>query len=161
MYFASNFRRVVPAILAELIVWSSIGWAQAGKPVYVQYEGFTKSGAHVVLSFGYYNMNDVNVVIPPGERNGFSPAPADRGQPTTFLTGRHQSACVMVFPEGFDGNLRWRVENGGQASETSARVLDPNYALTEAVAGRATAGLDLDAIPPARCQTPQPPPQRR
>jgi len=130
--------------------------AQTDKPIYVQYEGFTKNADKTLtVSFGYFNMNDAAVTIQRGERNEFAPAPADRGQPVTFLSGRHRFACVMVLPDGFDGNLRWRVENGGMPSITTARVLDSNYALEPGSATRAIAGLTPATAPRATCLTPQ------
>jgi hypothetical protein len=129
----------------------------ATKPVYVQYEGFVKNADKTLtLSFGYFNLNDSDVVIPAGANNGFTPAPADRGQPTTFQKGRHRFACVMVVPEKFDGNVRWRVQSGDAStvSVTTARVLDSNYALEERSATSAVAGLKLDSLPKNTCATP-------
>jgi hypothetical protein len=132
------------------------GLAQAERPVYVQYEGFIKNtDGTLTVSFGYFNMNDVDVTITVGARNGFTPAPVNRRQPVTFLKGRHRSACVIVLPLGFDGDLRWRVENGGTSSLTTAKVLDPNYALEEGSENRATAGLDLASAPRSVCLTPK------
>ena len=150
------------AVLALVCVTPYPGMAQTEKPIYVQYEGFIKNSDNTLtLSFGYFNMNDIDVVIPPGDRNGFAPSPADRGQPATFLKGRHRFACVMVLPSGFDGDLRWRVRNGNALSITTAKVLDPNYALEEGSANRAIAGLKLDTLPKATCVSPQAPVERR
>jgi hypothetical protein len=136
--------------------------AQAMQPVYVQYEGFVKNDdGTMTLSFGYFNTSDRDVTIPAGEDNGFVPPPADRRQPVAFLKGRHRSACVMVMPSGFDGNLRWRVRSGGTESLTTAKVLDPNYALEDASARLATNGLDLRSVARATCLQPKPLQERR
>jgi hypothetical protein len=151
----SRLRRFF-AVLVLVGVLSPRGFAQTEKPVYVQYEGFIKnSDGTLTVSFGYFNMNDADVVIQAGERNGFMPRPVDRGQPVTFLKGRHRAACVMVLPPGFDGDLRWRVQNGDTSSLTTAKVLDPNYALEEGSANRAAAGLKLATAPRSTCLTPQ------
>src|SRR5437868_2620449 len=100
--------RLVSTALGLVGLLAPRGLAQTEKPIYVQYEGFIKNPDRTLtVSFGYFNLNDANVTIQSGVRNGFVPAPADRGQPVTFLSGRHRFACVMVLPEGFDGNLRW------------------------------------------------------
>jgi hypothetical protein len=144
--------RTCGAALALVGALAQAGRAQADRAVYVQYEGFIKnSNGTLTVSFGYFNLNDTDVTIEAGERNGFLPPPANRNQPTTFLKGRHRFACVMVLPAGFDGNLRWRVDSGGTISTTTARVLDSNYALEDASASRATAGLTLDTAPRSTC----------
>jgi hypothetical protein len=144
--------------LALACAATSIGHAQAPKPVYVQYEGFVKNPDQTLtLVFSYFNMNDTAVAIPVGERNGFTPAPADRGQPTTFESGRRRFACVMIEPGGFDGNIRWRVQSGDQStlSMTTARVLDTNYALEDRSAAAAVKGLDIRALAKGHCGVPK------
>ncbi len=69
--------------------------------------------------FGYLNRNEIEVEIPIGPDNEFTPAPADRGQPATFLPGRQ----VDVFTVDFDGSpLTWRLEspNGQSATATAS-----------------------------------------
>jgi hypothetical protein len=41
-----------------------------------------------IAYFGYQNSHTFPVEIGIGSRNTFSPAPIDRGQPTTFMPGR-------------------------------------------------------------------------
>jgi hypothetical protein len=153
-------RRLTRSVaLAFVCAASSIAIAQVPKPVYVQYEGFVKNPDRTLtLVFSYFNMNDAAVLVPAGERNSFTPAPADRGQPTRFEAGRHRFACVMVEPEGFDGNIRWRLQSGDQStlSITTARVLDTNYALEDRSAAAAVKGLDIRALAQGRCGAPKP-----
>ena len=141
-------------------VWTTaapLALAQAMQPVYVQFEGFIRNeDGTMTLSFGYFNTNDRDVTIAAGADNGFVPPPVDRRQPILFLKGRHRSACVVVMPAGFDGNLRWRVRSGGTESLTTAKVLDPNYALEDASARLATNGLELRSVPRATCLQPRP-----
>jgi hypothetical protein len=46
--------------------------------------------------FGYRSRNRDPQTIPVGPANRFSPAPADRGQPTTFSTGRFEEAVKVT-----------------------------------------------------------------
>jgi hypothetical protein len=118
--------------------------AQASQPIYLQYDGFVKNkDGTYTLSFGYFNMNHVDVRIQPGEDNTFVPAPADRNQPLMFLKGRHRFACSIVVPADFDGKLQWVVRFAGKTFTTTARTLDPLYELELASEKRATSGLDL------------------
>ncbi|MEK6405345.1 MAG: hypothetical protein AABN34_00135 [Acidobacteriota bacterium] len=118
--------------------------AQASQPVYLQYDGYVKNkDGTYTLSFGYFNLNHVDVRIQPGSDNGFLPAAADRNQPVLFLKGRHRFACSMVVPPDFDGKLQWVVRFAGKTFTTTAKTLDPLYELELASEKRATSGLDL------------------
>ena len=85
-------RRTVCAIVALLSALALHGRAQPIQPIYLQYDGFVRNTDNhtLTLSFGYYNMNHVEVRIPAGDGNGFLPGPSDRNQPLTFLEGRHR-----------------------------------------------------------------------
>jgi hypothetical protein len=125
--------------------------AQPRHPVYLIYDGFvTNADGSLTLAFGYYNVNRINVTVD-GDDNAFLPGAADRHQPTVFLPGRHRFACVMVVPETFDGRLQWQVRFAGHTSVTTARVLDPLYALEEASAREAVEGIDVDGAPRGVC----------
>lgn len=126
--------------------------AQATQPIYLQYDGYVKNkdGTHT-LSFGYFNLNHVEVSIEPGEDNTFLPGPADRNQPIRFLKGRHRFACSMVVPFDFDGQLQWTVRFAGKISTTTAKTLDPLYELELGSARRVTSGLDLSKAPRGVC----------
>ena len=126
--------------------------AQASHPIYLQYDGFVKNkDGTLTLSFGYFNMNNVDVRIQPGDDNTFLPGPADRNQPVLFLTGRHRFACAIVVPRDFDGRLQWTVRFAGKTFTTTARALDPLYELELNSETRATAGLDLAKAPKGVC----------
>jgi hypothetical protein len=121
-------------------------------PIYLQYDGFVKNkDGTYTLSFGYFNMNHVDVKIPAGADNGFLPGPADRNQPLLFLKGRHRFACSMVFPAGFDGQLQWRVQFAGKTSTTTGKVLDPLYELELNSEKKALSGLDLSKAAKGVC----------
>jgi len=69
-------------------------------------------------TFGYVNPNAVSVTIPVGSGNRLSPAPEDRGQPTTFASGRVDTAfTVSAVPNGTD--IVWTV-NGKTATASSS-----------------------------------------
>src|SRR3954454_5962576 len=120
--------------------------AQPTRPVYLQYDGYVKNAdGTLTLSFGYFNMNNVDVTVEPGDANSLMPSPADRNQPVTFLKGRHRFACSMVVNKGFDGKLQWTVKFAGATETTTPKMLDPLYELEEKSAKRAVAGLDLAA----------------
>lgn len=118
--------------------------AQATQPIYLQYDGYVKNkDGTYTLSFGYFNLNHVDVKIEPGADNAFVPGPADRNQPLLFLKGRHRFACSLVVPPDFDGKLQWTVRFAGKISTTTAKTLDPLYELELSSAKKATSGLDL------------------
>jgi len=118
--------------------------AQPTAPIFVQYDGYVKQpNGGYVLAFGYFNQNNVDVTIEPGDANRFGPAPADRNQPITFAKGRHRFSCVMVVDRGFDGKLQWTLAWAGKTSTTTAKALDPLYELELNSERRVLAGLDL------------------
>jgi len=126
--------------------------AQPSQPVYLQYDGFVRNkDGTFTLSFGYYNMNNVDVAVPPGEANRFSPAPADRNQPIAFLKGRHRFACSMVADKAFSGPLQWTVTFAGRTQTTTANVLNPLYELELNSEKKAIAGLDVATAPKNVC----------
>ena len=105
-----RFIRATAAIAVSVLVGGlSIGLlhAQRNQPIYPAYDGFVKNpDGSYTLAFGYFNHNRETVTIPPGTGNFFSPLPADRRQPTTFLPGQHRFQCPMVVGPDFDGKLR-------------------------------------------------------
>jgi hypothetical protein len=118
--------------------------AQPTQPIYLQYDGFVKNkNGTLTFSFGYFNMNNVDVTVPPGDANGFNPAPGDRNQPVTFLKGRHRFACSMVVDKSFDGKLQWTVTFAGKTETTTPKALDRLYELEQGSEKRVMAGLDF------------------
>src|SRR5262252_2175394 len=116
-YFETRMSRnlnFVGALLLLVIASTSNVSAQASQPIYLQYDGFVKNkDGTYTLSFGYFNMNHVDVRIEPGSDNGFLPGPTDRNQPVVFLKGRHRFVCSMVVPGDFDGKLQWNIRFAG------------------------------------------------
>lgn len=147
-------RRLVLGLAILVLVGSlaSDGLAQASQPIYLQYDGYVKNkDGTFTLSFGYFNLNQVDVRIQPGSDNAFVPAAADRNQPVLFLKGRHRFACSLVLPADFDGKLQWMVRFAGKTFTTTAKTLDPLYELELASEKRATSGLDLAKAPKGVC----------
>ena len=137
-------------VFASAAVASLVG-AQPRHPVYLIYDGFIRNAdGTLTLAYGYHNVNRVDVTVE-GQDNAFLTGAADRDQPTVFLPGRQRFACVMVVPESFDGRLQWQVRFAGHESVTTARVLDPLYALEEASAEQAVEGIELDGAPQGIC----------
>ena len=67
----------------------------------------SRAGAPTLAVWGYSNPNAFPVTVPVGETNGFSPAPANRGQPIVFQPGH----LVGAFQTPFAGasSLAWTV----------------------------------------------------
>jgi K319L-like, PKD domain len=145
------------SLTLALVGISMPAWAQPTAPIYLQYDGFVRnSDGSRTLAFGYFNMNHVDVTIPAGPDNQFTPGPADRQQPLTFLEGRHRFACVMVVPADFDGNLMWEVKYAGKTNKTTTKLLDPLYQLELNSQRTVMAGLDVDSAPKLTCANKSP-----
>jgi hypothetical protein len=126
--------------------------AQPTAPIFAQYDGYVKQpNGGYVLSFGYFNQNNVDVTIDSGDANRFSPIPADRNQPVTFVKGRHRFSCVLVVDRGFDGKLQWSIAFAGKTSTTTAKMLDPLYELELNSEKRVLTGLDVTSAPRNVC----------
>jgi hypothetical protein len=78
-------------------------------------------GTYLAL-WGSDNPNQFTRLAPLGSKNAFTPAPADRGQPTSFAKGRSYGTFVT----SFDGaNLTWTLEGSAvTASKNSPKCSD-------------------------------------
>src|SRR5215468_12664382 len=140
------------AILTPVGSFERDAATQASQPIYLQYDGYVKNtDGTYTLSFGYFNLNQVAVIIQPGEDNTFTPVPADRNQPILFEKGRRRFMCSMVVSSDFDGALQWTVRLAGKTSTTTSKTLDPLYELELNSAKRVTSGLDLATAPRGVC----------
>ena len=76
------------------------------------------NGSGYQTAWGYDNETGQVQTIPAGTDNGFRPSPRDRGQPTKFLTGRHDNVLVL----SWDGSSRqsWRISTGFFSSQSAA-----------------------------------------
>ncbi len=75
-----------------------------------------RNGAPDQAVWGYRNDNGFAVTIPVGSANAFTPAPADRGQPTVFEPGHWTG--VFQTPFGSAATLSWAV--AGQTAAASS-----------------------------------------
>lgn len=76
--------------------------------------------------FGYFNGNDMNVTIPVGTDNRFSPAPQDRGQPIMFESGRspfYPDAAFHILWDGV-GNVVWTLTGPDGQTRTATAGQD-------------------------------------
>jgi len=138
--------KVSPIICSLGIAAAVVVHAQPTQPIYLQYDGYVhnKDGSYTI-SFGYFNMNNVDVTVPSGDANSFAPGPADRNQPLTFVKGRRRFACSMVVDKTFDGHLQWTVRFAGKTSTSTAKALDPLYELELNSEKRAIRGVESSA----------------
>ena len=147
-------RAVLPALAASvLLAGPSAAPALAqNEPVYPVYDGFTvtEDGLYV-LSFAYFSHNFEPVTVPPGPRNRFDPAAADRGQPTTFLPGHHRFQCIMVLGPDFAGGLRWTLDHAGVTTATSEDMLQYNWEFEERSMGNLMRGVEPAGAPRGVC----------
>jgi hypothetical protein len=111
--------------------------AQPTKPIYLQYDGYVRnSNGTLTLSFGYFNMNNVDVTIQPGEANAFTPGPGDRNQPVTFLKGtpplrlQHGGGEELRRQAAVDGEVCRR--DAGHDAENARRLVRAGRAQREA-----------------------------
>src|SRR5205823_6437577 len=90
------------------------------KPISVFVDCVTNQTGSFAASFGYTNDNASSFTIPAGgSGNSFSPAPADRGQPSTFAPGTHQNAVIVVNIPNATA-LTWSVTLAGQTRTATA-----------------------------------------
>src|SRR4051812_34258686 len=76
------------AVVVLALLFAAQPRAQFEKPVSTTFDGWRQqSDGSFDLVFGYMNRNASAVDVPLGPANAVDPAPADQGQPTTFLPG--------------------------------------------------------------------------
>jgi hypothetical protein len=103
----------------------------SGQSVIPVYEGYyTNPDGTTVVSFGFFNRNaKEEVVIPTGPNNKFDPAPADRGQPTSFVPRRQSGAFTVTLPKGAEKTLTWTLISRGETFAIPANF-DQLYIIT-------------------------------
>jgi hypothetical protein len=111
---------IAAAVLALPVESHSQGYRQRGiSPIFDGWEELPDGSR--LFYFGYINRHSTDVSIPIGADNGFAPQPADRGQPTTFLPGRHEHVFTIKVPATLTGKLVWSLksEMGVQTANAS------------------------------------------
>ena len=91
---------------------------EKGQSVTGSYEGWWQNADGTYnLMFGYLNRNTKEALdIPVGPGNHFDPGPADRGQPTHFVTRRQWGVFTVTVPKDFGeaNKLTWTIVANGQ-----------------------------------------------
>jgi hypothetical protein len=89
------------------------------------------SSGGLTAVFGYNNSSTSTVIAPVGSLNAFSPAPAGRGQTTTFPPGRVTSAFTVAWS---GGSITWSLLGRTRTAAPSATPCSsaPAPALAEA-----------------------------
>ena len=115
---------------------------ETSQPIGVFVACVTNHGSTYDAQFGYQNDNAGVVTIPVGSANHFAPAPADRGQTTTFQPGNIQHAFTVTgIPFGARGGVE-RDERVGDARRRRHGVVSGEV-LAAAAARRADRHLRL------------------
>ena len=116
---------------------------QRGQNIAPAFEGWVPNddGTFSFL-FGYMNRNwSQELDVPIGEQNGFSPGPADRGQPTHFLPRRNRFVFEVRVPADWgDRELVWTVTSNG-VTERAFATLRPDYIVDNTVIMSETGAL--------------------
>jgi hypothetical protein len=96
--------------------------------------------------FGFNNSSTSTVVAPLGSLNGFTPAPADRGQLTSFPPGKVTTAFTVNWSSGsITWNLLGRTRAASSASTPCASTPAPALAEAGLILGCLAAGVLLCA----------------
>jgi hypothetical protein len=121
-------------------------------PVYEGWERNTDGSINMV--FGYMNRNyEERPEIPIGPDNNFSPAPADRGQPTHFYPRRQQFMFKVRVPAEFGKQqLVWTLTRAGK-TERAVGKLELEWEISQVVisqnrSGGTGLGSDAAKAPP-------------
>ncbi|MQA90851.1 MAG: hypothetical protein GEU90_11520 [Gemmatimonas sp.] len=106
-----------------------------GQSISPAFEGWEENedGSFNIV-FGYMNRNwEGEVDLSPGPDNGFSPGPADRGQPTHFLPRRNRFVFRVQVPADFgDQELVWTLRSDGETLKAYGS-LRPDYFIDNVV----------------------------
>ena len=89
---------------------------QPPQPIQLSAKCVDVEGPTFEAVFGYTNPNGQAVTITSVSENRFSPAPGDRGQPTTFQPGVVESAVTFTW----EASVTWTVSYAGKESSATA-----------------------------------------
>jgi len=122
-----------------------------GQNVAPAYEGWEQApdGAKYFL-FGYMNRNwEEELDVPVGAENGFSPGPADQGQPTHFLPRRNRFIFRVKVPANFGekDELVWTLTSHGKTEKAYA-TLRGDYIVDDVVKASETGALGAGTSSP-------------
>jgi hypothetical protein len=137
---------VVPALAgAQSLAYNS------GQNVAPGYEGWEEDadGSKYFL-FGYMNRNwEEEIDVPVGPENGFSPGPADQGQPTHFLPRRNRFVFRVKVPANFStkDELVWTLTTNGKTEKAYASLRE-DYKVDDVVKASETGALGAGSSSP-------------
>jgi hypothetical protein len=119
-------RSLACGILLIVATWVETGPAAAAPPRTTPiFEcAFRKPGTTAYITvWGYQNTNKTSETYAIGPRNRFTPQPYNRGQPVTFVAGRHDNVLTI----DWDGRtrLQWRLGSATMRA-TTAQVCPTN-----------------------------------
>jgi hypothetical protein len=125
----ADVRRNALVAIVALLVAGARPSAQFEKTISSTFDGWSHlpDGSYDLV-FGYMNRNASEVDVPLGAANQLDPAPADRGQPTSFLPGRQRNAFRIHVPSDFKGKYVWTLTYAG-VTQTATASIDQNYSL--------------------------------
>jgi hypothetical protein len=145
-------------MLAAGALWAVAASANAqslsynsGQPVAPAYEGWEEGTDGVkYFLFGYMNRNweeELNLAV--GAENGFTPGPADRGQPTRFLPRRNRFVFKVRVPDNFTekDELVWTLTTHG-STEKAYASLRVDYKVDDVVKASETGALGAGSSSP-------------
>ncbi len=123
----------------------------SGQTVAPAYEGWEVDldGSRYFV-FGYMNRNwEEELDVPVGPDNGFTPGPADQGQPTRFLPRRNRFVFRVPVPRTFGerDELVWTLTTQGKVEKAYAS-LRPDYVLDDVVKASETGALGAGTSSP-------------
>ena len=126
---SEGMRRPAVAAIIAIVIASARPSAQFEKTISTTFDGWNKlADGSYELVFGYMNRNADEIDVPLGAANQVDPAPADRGQPTSFLPGRQRNAFRVHVPADFKGKYVWTLTYAG-LTQTATASIDQNYSL--------------------------------
>ena len=123
----------------------------SGQNVAPGYEGWEEDadGSKYFL-FGYMNRNwEEEIDVPVGPENGFSPGPADQGQPTHFLPRRNRFVFRVKVPANFTAKdeLIWTLTTNGKTEKAYASLRE-DYKVDDVVKASETGALGAGSSSP-------------
>lgn len=124
-----DVRRSALVAIVALVMAGARPSAQFEKTISSTFDGWTHlADGSYELVFGYMNRNADEIDVPLGPANQMDPAPADQGQPTTFIPGRQRAAFRIKVPSDFKGRYVWTLTYAG-VTQTATASIDQNYSL--------------------------------
>src|SRR5947209_13686614 len=94
-------------VLAAVIARTGTARSTTGVTPFLDCVAYFSDQNELTAFFGYTNANPGAVEVPLGADNSVSPKPANRGQPTVFLTGTNHSVWAATIDLGSTSSITW------------------------------------------------------